>query len=118
MPAAFALPVGCAALLVIGAIAAGSNGGLGPGAVLGLVAGVVGATCLVADVRAAPLLAGVGWLTVAGFSRPPYAQLQPAGKQAVDAGLILLGVAAAAAAAGTAVRSAASAAGPRPPRRY
>ncbi|MGZ4664486.1 MAG: sensor histidine kinase [Frankiaceae bacterium] len=92
-------------LLVIGAIAAGSNGGLGPGAVLGLVAGVVGATCLVADVRAAPLLAGVGWLTVAGFSRPPYAQLQPTGKQAVDTGLILLGVTAAAAAAGTAVRA-------------
>ena len=105
VPAAFAMPIGCAALLVVGALAAGSDGALGHGAVLGLVACVVGATSLVADVRAAPLLAGVGWLTVAGFSQPPYAQLQPRGMHAVDAGLALLGVGVLAAAAGATGRA-------------
>jgi len=38
------------------------------------------------------VLAGVGWLTVTGFSRPPYAQLRPAGPAAGPA--VVLGVSA------------------------
>ena len=54
----------------------------------------------------APLLVGVGWFTVAGFSRPPYAQLQRAGMHAARAGLVLLATAAAATAAATAAGAA------------
>ena len=35
------------------------------------------------------LLAGIGWLTVIGFSRPPYAQLRPAGPAAVHAAVVV-----------------------------
>jgi two-component system sensor histidine kinase KdpD len=34
-------------------------------------------------------LAGIGWLTVIGFSRPPYAQLRPAGPAAVHAAVVV-----------------------------
>ena len=33
-----------------------------------------------AEPVASVLLAGIGWLTVIGFSRPPYAQLRPTGR--------------------------------------
>jgi two-component system sensor histidine kinase KdpD len=35
------------------------------------------------------LLAGIGWLTVTGFSRPPYAQLRPAGPAAGHAAVVV-----------------------------
>src|SRR6266498_758242 len=35
------------------------------------------------------LPAGIGWLTVIGFSRPPYAQLRPAGPAAVHAAVVV-----------------------------
>jgi hypothetical protein len=34
-------------------------------------------------------LAGIGWLTVAGFSRPPYAQLRPTGPAAAHAAIVV-----------------------------
>ena len=42
-----------------------------------------------AQPAAAPLLAGVGWLTAGGFSRPPYADLRPAGPAAAYAAIML-----------------------------
>ena len=42
-----------------------------------------------AEPVASVLLAGIGWLTVIGFSRPPYAQLRPAGPAAVHAAVVL-----------------------------
>jgi two-component system, OmpR family, sensor histidine kinase KdpD len=35
------------------------------------------------------LLAGIGWLTVVGFSRPPYAQLRPTGTAAAHAAMVV-----------------------------
>ena len=42
-----------------------------------------------AEPIASVLLAGIGWLTVIGFSRPPYAQLRPAGPAAVHAAVVV-----------------------------
>ena len=42
-----------------------------------------------AEPVASVLLAGIGWLTVIGFSRPPYAQLRPGGAAAVHAAVVL-----------------------------
>ena len=42
-----------------------------------------------AEPVASVLLAGIGWLTVIGFSRPPYAQLRPGGPAAVHAAVVL-----------------------------
>jgi two-component system sensor histidine kinase KdpD len=53
--------------------------------VLGLTAVVVSSGSFVAGPAVAPLLGVIGWLTVTGFSRPPYAQLQLTGPAAVRA---------------------------------
>jgi hypothetical protein len=84
-----ALPVGCAALLLIGAIAAGTHGALTASWVLVLAAVVVICGSLLAEPTVAPLLGVIGWLTVTGFSRPPYAQLRMTGPTAVRAALVL-----------------------------
>jgi len=42
-----------------------------------------------AEPVAAVALAGIGWLTVVGFSRPPYAQLRPTGPAAVHAAVVV-----------------------------
>jgi two-component system, OmpR family, sensor histidine kinase KdpD len=70
------LPAACSALLVIGAIAAATHGALSAGWLLLLAAAVVMAAGLTAEPGATLFVVGAGWLTVAGFSRPPYAQLQ------------------------------------------
>src|SRR5260370_15713699 len=75
--APFALPAGSAALLVVGAIAAGLNGRLPAAGVLAAVAIVVTGVSLVAEPLTAPVLGVIGWLTVVGFSGPPYAELRP-----------------------------------------
>ena len=80
-----ALPAGCAALLVIGAAAAASHGALSAGWVLALAGLVVLAAGSVAEPGATLFVAGAAWLTAAGFSGPPYAQLRfslPAGARA------------------------------------
>ena len=84
-----ALPVGCAALLVIGGIAAGTHGALSASWVLVLAAVVVICGSLLAEPAVAPLLGVISWLAVTGFSRPPYAQLRMTGPAAGRAAVVL-----------------------------
>jgi two-component system sensor histidine kinase KdpD len=74
--ACYALPAGCSALLLVGAIAAASHGAVSGRWVLALAAIVVAATGLSAEPAATLFVVAAGWLTVAGFSRPPYPQLK------------------------------------------
>ncbi len=76
MAAPYALPAGCAALLLTGALAAASHGAVSAGWVLLIVAVIVSAVALVAEPGAAAFVTLAGWLTTAGFSRPPYAELR------------------------------------------
>jgi two-component system, OmpR family, sensor histidine kinase KdpD len=91
VPAPFALPAGSAALLVIGAVAAGLNGGLPATGVLAAVAVVVTGVSLVAEPLTAPVLCAIGWLTVVGFSGPPYAELRTTGPAAARAAVVMAG---------------------------
>jgi two-component system, OmpR family, sensor histidine kinase KdpD len=104
LAAHIALPVGCAALLVVGAVAAGLDGTLTATGVLVAVAVVVAAVSLVCEPLAAPALGVVGWLTVVGFSRPPYAQLRPVGPVAGRAAVVMCACSLMAAAAGWLMR--------------
>jgi two-component system, OmpR family, sensor histidine kinase KdpD len=89
LSAPFALPAGSAALLVVGAVAAGMNGRLPAAGVLAAVAVVVTSVSLVAEPLTAPVLGVIGWLTVVGFSRPPYAELRPTGPVAAQAAVAM-----------------------------
>ena len=89
LAAPLALPAGFAALLLVGAAAAATHGALSAGWVLGLAAAIVLAGSAVAEPAVALVLGAIGWLTVAGFSRPPYAQLQLTGSRAVTAALVI-----------------------------
>jgi two-component system, OmpR family, sensor histidine kinase KdpD len=89
LAAPLALPAGFAALLAIGAIAAGSGGGVDATWVLILAACVVFAGSSVGEPSVAPLLGAIGWLTVVGFSRPPYAQLHVTGPLAARAAIVI-----------------------------
>ena len=84
-----ALPAAFAGMLLIGTIAAALHGRFSATGVLVAVAILVAVTSAVAEPRAAPLLALIGWLTVVGFSRPPYAQLRPTGPLAAQAAVTL-----------------------------
>ena len=75
--------------LAVGTAAAALHGRLPAGGVLIACAGVAWAVSFVAEPVASVLLAGIGWLTVIGFSRPPYAQLRPAGPAAVHAAVVV-----------------------------
>ena len=108
LAAPLALPAGCAGLLVVGALAAGTGGRVGATGVLILAAVIVTAGSLVAEPAVAPLLGVVGWLTVAGFSRPPYAQLHMTGPVAARAAVTMAACCLAGAVAGAGVRRAAS----------
>ena len=89
VPAPYALPAGFAAFLVVGTVAAALHGRLDASGVLIASAAVAGAMSFVAEPVASVLLAGIGWLTVVGFSRPPYAQLRPTGAGAAHAALVI-----------------------------
>ncbi len=91
LAAHFALPAGFTALLLTGALAAGLGGRLPATGVLILAAAVVLAISVVSEAVAAPVLGVIGWLTVAGFSRPPYAQLRMTGPVAVRAAVVMAG---------------------------
>jgi len=106
LAAPLALPAGFFALLLVGAAAAGTHGGVSAGWVLGFAAAVVAAGSAVAELAAAPVLAVIGWLTVIGFSRPPYAQLRPDDRLAAGAALLLAGCMLAGLTAGAVVRRA------------
>jgi two-component system sensor histidine kinase KdpD len=89
IPAPYALPVSFAAFLAIGTVAAGLHGRLTATGVL-IACGIVSGLMAFAAVPAASvLIAGVGWLTVAGFSRPPYAELRPTAATARDAAIAI-----------------------------
>jgi two-component system, OmpR family, sensor histidine kinase KdpD len=89
LPAPFALPIGFAAFLAVGTVAAVLHGRLPATGVLIACAAVAAAMSFAAEPVASVVLAGIGWLTVAGFSRPPYAQLRPAGPAAVRAAVVI-----------------------------
>ncbi len=108
LAAPLALPAGFGALLVVGAIAAGTDGGLSAGWVLGLAAAIVLAGSAVSEPAVAPVLGVIGWLTVAGFSRAPYAQLRPTGSLALTAALVIAACTLAGVTGGLVLRRAAS----------
>ena len=89
MPAPYALPAGFAMFLAVGTLAAALHGRLPAGGVLIACATVAFAVSFAAEPVASVLLGGIGWLTVIGFSRPPYAQLRPAGPAAVHAAVVV-----------------------------
>jgi two-component system sensor histidine kinase KdpD len=76
-------------LLLIGGIAAGTHGALTASGVLVLAAVLVSGGSFLAEPAVAPLLGAIGWLTVVGFSGPPYAQLRMTGPTAVRAAVAL-----------------------------
>ena len=89
VPAPYALPAGFAMFLAVGTAAAALHGRLTATGVLIGCAAVAFAVSFAAEPAACALLAGIGWLTVIGFSRPPYAQLRPGGPAAGHAAVVL-----------------------------
>src|SRR5437868_4363102 len=83
MPAPYALPAAFAMFLTLGTVAAALHGRLPATGVLIACAAIALVMSFAAEPVAAVFLAGIGWLTAAGFSRPPYAQLRPTGPAAV-----------------------------------
>ncbi|HEY1616210.1 MAG TPA: DUF4118 domain-containing protein [Streptosporangiaceae bacterium] len=108
LAAPLALPAGFAALLAVGALAAAADGAVSVGWVLGLAAVVVLIGAAISEIPAALVLAGVGWFTVAGFSRQPYAQLRFAGPAGWPAALVIGGAAVAGLTCGVVLRRLAS----------
>src|SRR3984957_6117131 len=104
LPAPYVLPAGFAALLGVGTVTAALGGRLGATGVLIACAVVVGTLAAMADPMAAVPLGVIGWLTVTGFSRPPYADLRLTGMVAERAAITLAAVAFACAVAGAAFR--------------
>ena len=89
VPAPYALPAAFAALFAVGTVAAALDGRLPGTGVLIAAAVVVGVTALIAEPMTSVPLGVIGWLTVTGFSRPPYADLRPTGKVAADAAIVI-----------------------------
>jgi len=100
LSAPYALPTGFAALFAVGTIAAALNGRLPATGVLITCAVVVTIMSAISQAAAAVPLGVIGWLTVIGFSRPPYADLQPAGATAAYAAITMAACALAGASAG------------------
>jgi two-component system sensor histidine kinase KdpD len=105
IPAPYALPAALAALFLLGTLTAALNGRLPGSGVLVAAAVVTGVTALLSEPLTALPLGVVAWLTVIGFSRPPYADLRPTGALATDAAITLAATAASAALAGMVFRS-------------
>ena len=93
-PAHFALPLASAALLVLGALAAGLHGGLPSNGVLAGCAVIVAATGAVSQLSATAAVTGIAWMTAIAFSKAPYAVLT-AHHRPVALGAIVLVTAAA-----------------------
>jgi len=102
--APYVLPVTFAAYLAVGTAAAALHGHFTATGVLIGCAVIAGLMSLVTEPLAAVPVAGIGWLTVAGFSRPPYAQLRLTGGVARQAAIALSITALACAAAGWLIR--------------
>src|SRR5260370_33089647 len=77
IPAPYALPVGFAAFLAVGTVAAALHGRLDATGVLIACTVVAGAVSFAAEAIAAGALAGIGWPTVPGVLRPPQPALRP-----------------------------------------
>jgi two-component system, OmpR family, sensor histidine kinase KdpD len=105
IPAPYALPVAFAALFLLGTLTAALNGRLPGSGVLVAAAIVTGVTALLAEPLTALPLGVIAWLTVIGFSRPPYADLRPTGVLATDAAITLAATAAGCALAGMVFRA-------------
>ena len=105
IPAPYALPVAFAALFLLGTLTAALNGRLPGSGVLVAAAIVTGVTALLAEPLTALPLGVIAWLTVIGFSRPPYADLRPSGVLATDAAITLAATAAGCALAGMVFRA-------------
>ncbi len=103
-PAPYALPAAFAALFAVGTVAAGLHGRLPVTGVLIASASVVGVTSAASEILAFIPLGIVGWLTVIGFSRPPFAQLRPTGALAEQAAIVIAATAAGAALLGLGFR--------------
>jgi two-component system, OmpR family, sensor histidine kinase KdpD len=97
--AAYALPLSFGILLVLGAVAAALHGRLGGIGVLVIAALLTLVVAAVAQPSAAAPVAGIAWLTVIGFSKAPYGQLQASAHRAA----VVAGWLAAAAVTGLAV---------------
>ncbi len=104
VPAPYALPVAFGALFLVGTLAAALNGRLPGLGVLVATAVITGGTAFLAEPLAALPLGVIGWLTVIGFSRPPYADLRPTGSLSADAAITLAATVAGGAAAGMVFR--------------
>jgi len=89
IPAVFALPTGFGAFLAVGTVVAALGGRIPGTAVLIACAIVTVVLAVAAEPLAALPLAALGWLTVAGFSRPPYSQLQLTGSLTGTAAITL-----------------------------
>src|SRR6202522_4331839 len=89
IPAPYALPVSFAALLAVGTLAAALHGAMTATGVLIACAIISGLMSFAAMPVASVLISAVGWLTVAGFSRPPYADLRPTAAVARDAAIAI-----------------------------
>jgi two-component system, OmpR family, sensor histidine kinase KdpD len=89
LPAPYALPAGFTAFLAVGTVAAAAGGRMPGTAVLTACAVITALLAGAAEPLAALPLAAIGWLTVAGFSRPPYAQLRLTGGFAETAAITL-----------------------------
>ena len=105
IPAPYALPVAFAALFLLGTLTAALNGRLPGSGVLVAAAIVTGVAALLSEPLTALPLGVIAWLTVIGFSRPPYADLHPTGVLATDAAVTLAATAGGCALAGTVFRS-------------
>src|SRR5258708_17223558 len=103
-PAPYALPVAFAALFAIGTVAAGLHGRLPATGVMIASAIVVGTTAIASETLACLPLGVIGWLTVIGFSPPPYAQLLPTRPVAQHAAIVLAATAIGAGLAGLGLR--------------
>jgi two-component system, OmpR family, sensor histidine kinase KdpD len=89
IPAPYALPVSFAAFLAVGTLAAALHGAMTATGVLIACAIISGLMSFAAVPAASVLISAVGWLTVAGFSRPPYADLRPTAAVARDAAIAI-----------------------------
>jgi two-component system, OmpR family, sensor histidine kinase KdpD len=75
--------------LAVGTVAAALHGRLPATGVLIACAVIAGVTSFAAEPAAFVLLAGIGWLTTVGFSRPPYAQLHLTGTITTRAAIVI-----------------------------
>jgi two-component system, OmpR family, sensor histidine kinase KdpD len=91
-------------MLAVGAVAAGLHGVLPALGVLVAAATFVAGGSLISEPAAAVVLAALGWLTVAGFSQPPYGQLRLTGPWAVRAAITMAACSLLATGVGLAVR--------------